>query len=242
MSEVSYWRVLTRPPLLKAVLARRVRRLLVARAIRRDVKRAESLIAAAGGQRGLFIDCGSNLGQGFTYFKTHFQPQRFDYILIEPNPYCVAHLRSTAAGANERIEIIDAAASIGDGEAVLYGVADGAADRTSQGGSIVTAHPSAWQSNGARQSLAVRTFSLAELVASKRDAYAVIAMKMDIEGAEYDVLEDLITSGAHRHLHSVYVEFHSQYMRGTEKRAYQRREAAIRARYAADGVSLRLWV
>ena len=65
---------------------------------------------------------------------------------------------------------------------------------------------------------------------------------MDIEGAEYDVLEDLAHTGTHRYLHAVYVEFHSRYMRGAEKWAYQRREAVIRKRYAADGVPLRLWV
>lgn len=242
MSEVSYWRVLANPPLLKAVLARRLRRLLVARALRSDVKRAEHLLEAAGGRRGLFIDCGSNLGQGFAYFKTHFQSHRFDYVLIEPNPYCVAQLRETVGVANERIEIIDAAASTGEGTTALYGVVDDAADRTSQGGSIVSAHPSAWQPDGNHAAVSVRTFSLASLIASKRDTYPVIAMKMDIEGAEYDVLEDLIASGVHRQLHVVYVEFHSQYMRGAEKRAYQHRETALRERYAADGVALRLWV
>jgi FkbM family methyltransferase len=240
-SEVSYWRVLASPSLLAAVLARRARRLVVARALRQDVRRAVRRIAEDG-RRGLFIDCGSNLGQGFAYFKRHFPASRFDYVLVEPNPYCVAHLRATLTGSADRVELIDAAASSGDGEAVLYGVAEGAADRTSQGGSIVTAHPSAWQPDATPEPISVRTFSLAQLIVSRKQAYPVIAMKMDIEGAEYDVLEDLIHTGAHRALHSVYVEFHSRYMRGAERRAYQRRESAIRARFAADGVPLRLWV
>jgi FkbM family methyltransferase len=242
MPEVSYWRILTSPPLLKAVLARRIRRALVWRTLRQDARRAEAMIAGSAGRRGLFIDCGSNLGQGFAYFKTYFPAHRFDYILVEPNPYCAAHLRADLAGTGEQIEIIEAAASNREGEASLYGVDDGTDDRTSQGGSIVTAHPSAWHATGPQPPMFVRTFSLAQLIASKRDAYAVVTMKMDIEGAEYDVLEDLIVSGAHRHIDAVYVEFHSQYMRRPDKRAYRRREASIRRTYAADGVPLRLWV
>lgn len=239
-SEVSYWRVLASPSLLATVLGRRMRRLLLLGPLRQDARRAADLLKAAPGRRGLFIDCGSNLGQGFAYFKTRFPADRFDYILVEPNPYCVAHLRASAA-TSKGIEIIAAAASSRDGEAILYGVTEGA-DRTSQGGSIVTAHPSAWEREAIPAPVSVRTFSLGQLIASRHQAYSVIAMKMDIEGAEYDVLEDLVHTGAHRYLHAVYVEFHSRYIRGAEKRAYQRREAVIRKRYAADGVPLRLWV
>ena len=40
----------------------------------------------------LFIDCGSNIGQGYTHFKKHFTSDRFEYILIEPKPSCVKTL------------------------------------------------------------------------------------------------------------------------------------------------------
>ena len=36
----------------------------------------------------LFVDVGSNLGQGFNFFKQYFITKNYDYLLIEPNPYC----------------------------------------------------------------------------------------------------------------------------------------------------------
>lgn len=135
-----------------------MRQLLLLRPLRQDAARAADLLQAARGRRGLFIDCGSILGQGFAYFKKHFPADRFDYILVEPNPYCVAHLRASAS-TSEGIEIIAAAASSRDGEAILYGVTEGA-DCASLGGSIVTAHPSAWEREATPAPVSVRTFSL----------------------------------------------------------------------------------
>ena len=43
-------------------------------------------------KKGLFIDCGSNLGQGFTFFEQYFPLKTFDYILVEPNPFCKEEL------------------------------------------------------------------------------------------------------------------------------------------------------
>ena len=48
-----------------------------------DAARILTKLDAAGpGARGLFIDCGSNLGQGFKQFVRHFPLRRFNYILI----------------------------------------------------------------------------------------------------------------------------------------------------------------
>ena len=43
-------------------------------------------------KKGLFIDCGSNLGQGFSFFEQYFPLKTFDYILVEPNPFCKEEL------------------------------------------------------------------------------------------------------------------------------------------------------
>lgn len=51
----------------------------------------------------------------------------------------------------------------------------------------------------------VETFSLAELIEVKRDAYDAIALKMDIESAEYEIVEEIVGKGAHRKLDAIYV-------------------------------------
>ena len=55
------------------------------------------------GKTFLFIDCGSNLGQGFKFFRKYFTLDIFDYILIEPNPNCIKELKKLT---NKKITLI----------------------------------------------------------------------------------------------------------------------------------------
>lgn len=75
-------------------------------------RRARAATACLGGRRGLFLDCGSNIGQGFEYFRQHFTADHFDYELFEPNPNCLPYLeRARACLPDHHIEIHNAAVS-----------------------------------------------------------------------------------------------------------------------------------
>src|SRR5262249_16291623 len=73
-----------------------------------DAHRAMEKMAGSEVGRGLFIDCGSNIGQGFSYFERRFPLKHFDFILIEPNPFCCDKLRSLIARRGGNIELIQA--------------------------------------------------------------------------------------------------------------------------------------
>jgi FkbM family methyltransferase len=192
--------------------------------------------------RGLFIDCGSNLGQGFSYFKRHFRPNYFDYVLIEPNPNCIPHLHSLRGQLAEcNIEIIDKAAGVAIGEVKFFGLSE-SHDPTTQGGSIVRGHNSRYYDALELEAITVRTFSLADLISEKKRIYDSLILKLDIEGGEYSVLEDLFGSGSHLLLDFSYVEFHSQYMVEPLCSEYQAKEQEIVARFASDGVPFRRWI
>ena len=235
-------RVLRNPALLPAAAATRLRRFVVSSHLKADVERASRRLAGAASARGLFVDCGSNVGQGFTYFRTHFRPHAYDYLLIEPNPNCVRQLRALVATDDGTIEIVEAAASDRNGQTRLFGLTDATGGATSLGGSIVLDHPSATSAPDGQQPISVRTVSLSDLIEEKSRVYPAIVMKMDIEGAEYAVLEDLLRSQASRHLASLYVEFHSVYMQKPIRAVYAARERAIRRRFRAAGIPLRTWI
>ncbi len=74
-------------------------------------------------QKGLFIDCGSNLGQGYTYFKDYFTPNLYDAILIEPNPNCMTVVREKFKSINN-IEFIEAAAWINEDKLNFFGLVE----------------------------------------------------------------------------------------------------------------------
>jgi FkbM family methyltransferase len=222
-------------------LGSQARRAALAAAVRTDSRSAKSRILTNPGGRGLFIDCGSNLGQGLAHFRKHFPAELYDYILVEPNPHCAGRLREMAESSSDHIEIVEAAASSREGRAKFYGLAEDGRGQTSDGGSIVRDHASAWYTVDEENALEVRTFSLSQLIQA-RGSYSAIIVKMDIEGAEYEVLEHLLETGAHRSLNGLYVEFHSQYMREPARSLYAKREADITRRYKAAGLPLRPWV
>ena len=217
------------------------RRVALAAVVKADSQAARARILGSPNRRGLFIDCGSNLGQGLKHFKRYFPADLYDYILVEPNPYCAGLLRAMYERSSEHVEIIQAAASNREGQAKFYGLTEDGRGQTSDGGSILRDHASAWYAADEERALEVRTFALADLIASRADAYPAIIMKLDIEGAEYEVLEHLLETGVHRRLNGLYVEFHSQYMREPEQSVYARREEDLKRRYIAAGLPLRLW-
>ena len=210
------------------------------RAAAEDAKRAMAKIAAAGaGARGLFIDCGSNLGQGFGQFRRHYPLTHFDYVLVEPNPNCLPTLQALRAELGGTIELLAQAAGTGVGTARFFGLEH---DATSQGGSVLKDHNNRYYAADEARAIEVPTFSLAGLVHERAPRYATVVLKLDIEGGEYEVLPHLISQDAHRRLDAAYIEFHSQYMAEPEHTRYRLLEDGIRARLSADGVPFRIWI
>lgn len=199
---------------------------------------AARLHAGTAPQRGLFIDCGSNLGQGFGQFSRYFLPQDFDYVLIEPNPNCWPALDKIVAAGQGRIELLKQAASTKVGVVQFFGLEQ---DPTSQGGSMLADHNSKYYAANAATALEVPCFSLAQLIEDTRARYPSVVLKLDIEGGEYEVLPDLIARGAHKLLDAAYIEFHSQYMAEPKGSAYRDLEARLKAQIVHDQVPLRIW-
>lgn len=207
-----------------------------------DAAVARAKLNAGPRHRGLFIDCGSNLGQGFNYFRRFYPLEDYDHILIEPNPNCLPALRELCAGLPGNIRIIEQAAGTGVGEVKFFGLAEGNADPTSQGGSTMKDHNSRYYAADENKAITVKTFSLADLIAGEHPKYGSTILKLDIEGGEYEVLEDLVAKGIHRNLDFSYVEFHSQYMAEPRSSQYRAKEQELMQRFAADGVAFRQWI
>jgi FkbM family methyltransferase len=223
--------------LLRGYFARRIETMV----IRRDARRSIAKVRQTADARGLFIDCGSNVGQGFSYFRRYYPARYYDYILIEPNPHCVEELRENVADVEARIEIIDQAASTRADHVKLYGLYEANKGNKTDGASIVREHASALYKADEERAISVKTFSLADLLRGRAGQYASVVMKMDIEGAECDVLEDMVTTGAAALLDAVYVEFHSQYMVEPDRTKYAMRERHIIHRFREMDVPLRTW-
>ncbi|MEI8701007.1 FkbM family methyltransferase [Mesorhizobium sp. ISC15] len=206
-----------------------------------DARQALSHLNLTKRSRGLFIDCGSNIGQGFRYFSAYYTPDRYDYVLIEPNKNCLAQLNALRA-ENLTMEIVAKAASVKDGYAELFGPPPERSEATHQSCSLVLDHNgSLYQSQRFAPDL-VETFSLSQMIRTKRKLYDVIVLKLDVEGAEYEILDDLIRAGTHRDLYAAYVEFHSLKLRNPARREKRALEAQMVRAFDEAGIRFRRWI
>jgi len=198
-----------------------------------------------GDKKGLFIDGGSNTGQGFMYFSKYFNPNNFDYVLIEPNPYCIDELKEIANLEKEKyqtnIEIIQKACDIDEDTVSFHGLTNNSKGKKSQGGSLLDKNMFFESEDKNKYSIDVKTFSFRNFLIQKSKTYDLIVIKMDIEGGEYKVLNNLLEDQTYEHINTIYVEFHAQYMDQPDRDIFIAQEKEIVNKLNKGSVNFRYW-
>ncbi len=193
--------------------------------------------------KGLFLDCGSNIGQGFSFFNKHFKSEHFDYELFEPNPNCLPFLEKIKVELNHNIVIHSKALSDHNGFLKFYGLSEPkSGGALSQGGSILPEHNSGTYASDENAAIEVEAIDFAEFLKGKIDVYRTIVIKMDIEGGEYQVLDHLLQQGLFVKVHSIFCEFHSEYMSLKEREKFRKKELEITDAIKATGCKFNLWI
>lgn len=193
------------------------------------------------GKMGLFVDCGANIGQSYSYFKSFFSPEHFAVILIEPNPNCMKILRDKFDDI-ESIAFIESAAWVKKDKLKFFGLVEDARGLTSAGGSIIAHHNNSRYPADVSAAIEVDTFSFSEFLAGQHQKYGCIIVKMDIESAEYRVLQDLLEKNTITYIDHLIIEFHSSYFLEPDKSQYLALEEALIRKIKSLGVGLSIWV
>jgi len=152
-------------------------------------------------EKNLLINCGANIGQSNDFFE-RLLPTNTDYILIEPNPHCCAILREKFTTPNYKI--VEAAVWVSEGEVMISGL-DSNQNRLSQAATISSGESG---NSNDRGLMNVKSLDLADFIQSLSSNYDNIYMKMDIEGAEYPVLEHMMATDSFSLINDIYIEFH----------------------------------
>ena len=173
----------------------------------------------------LFIDLGANVGQAYQFFKGIYPNSCYDYILVEPNKFCVEKLRLLVESSN--VEILEAAAWINNEKRLFYGLNE-SSNNTSLGASIIEDHNTISYNVQREKAILVETFDFSDFLLEQSVIYDEIIVKMDVESSEYDILERLINNNNIRLIDRLFVEFHSAYMKDSkEKNSYLLRERRL---------------
>jgi FkbM family methyltransferase len=146
----------------------------------------------------IVVDAGANVGR----YSAMFAARGARVHAFEPHPAAFAAL-SLLTHLWPNITCINKAVSDKDGAALLYFRKQGPALRWSGSASLMPEKDNI----DPAQSIRVETVRLANVL---RELGAVRFLKMDIEGAEYGVLADLISSGMAGKVEMIAVETHER--------------------------------
>lgn len=102
-------------------------------------------------------------------------------------------------------------------------------------------HASKLYAANEEKAILVHEFSFSDFLSEKIVKYQTLVIKLDIEGGEYKVLEDLLERNIQKNISVMYVEFHSQYMSEPHRSIYREREINIVNAYQKARIIFRLW-
>lgn len=163
----------------------------------------------------IFIDCGANKGSDLDMFKTnHKDHQSWRMIAFEPNPECVDYMLLN--GKLDNVELVEKAVWIED-STMTFNI--GSNTKSSTLRSDKKTHMS-------NKSITVETIDLSNYISQfNEEDYIILAL--DVEGAEYEVLEKMLTEKTIDLVDEIFVEFHTHKMKNSKEDNLQVREDKI---------------
>ncbi|MCI5055365.1 MAG: FkbM family methyltransferase [Flavobacteriales bacterium] len=145
------------------------------------------------------IDCGANIGMAILYFKKRYPNAHIR--AFEPNPHVFELLeKNVKINGLENVELFNLCLSNEEGEMEFY--------MNEDHGTLVG---SLKQARGGNAKISVKSKKLSSLI----DSEEIDLIKMDIEGAEKEVISDLIANDKLKIVHRFIIEYHHRL--GSEK-------------------------
>jgi len=156
-------------------------------------------------ERNIFIDCGGHRGQSIRKFKKQkvYFLNEFEIYSFEPN----FKLIENYASQNTSDKIMPQAVWVEDKEMNFY-----LDENDFDGSSLLKEkkHPGGWRENNLEHPMKVGAIDFSSWVLRNFSINDYIILKMDIEGAEYEVLSKMIKDGSINYINELYIEWHHE--------------------------------
>ena len=195
---------------------------------------AQDLASIHNDKKVLFVDLGANLGQSYSWFKKYFNTSNISFELFEPNPNCVKKLEQIDDVVAGKVTLHPVGVGVEEGTFDFYGLDDSEGGEYSQGGSIVQEHNSESYTSSKDRAIKVKVINFSSYLESQSAKFDKIIVKMDIEGAEVELLETLLEKNTANLISILYVEFHAQYQSEEHSLSTKKREDKIMKRLSND--------
>jgi len=150
--------------------------------------------------RHVFIDAGAHFGESYQAFRKSglYSRHTWEIFAIEANPTLAARLPEAP-----HLTVLSKAVWTEDGTLEFHMESE-----TSGANSIA-----AWKPEGEMTTITVASFDFSQWVKSNFAEEDYVILSIDIEGAEFDVLQKMLDEDTAKLLDRLYVEFHPQRLR-----------------------------
>jgi FkbM family methyltransferase len=193
----------------------------------------------------IFLDCGTHYGEGLRQFSDMFHmDEEWKIHTFEANPVTYEVFKSRRLphlGGN--VLAYNYAVTTYDGEIDMYIESPDTEIRdTGQGSSIVSKdkwNPQDGILKFKEELVPVPCIDLSKFVELNTSEDDFIVMKLDVEGAEYDILDKMLEEMTLHRISHLFVEFHAKYFTNLEE--MQQREFNLVQKIRAEGINLHHW-
>jgi sacsin len=180
----------------------------------------------------VFLDCGARLGESIDrLLETTPEAKDYDIYMFEPNPVCFDIINMSSKFKNYKK--IMAAVSNRYGREKLWGCVK----TNTSVGSTLEISKAEFDKVTPDDFVEVELVDLSTFLIDNFSFNDYIILKLNIEGAEYDVLDGLLKSGAADKVSKYFVDFHTQWLAPE----FAVRERALRKKYKEIGKPLHGW-
>lgn len=185
----------------------------------------------------LFIDCGTNLGQGLKQFDKKlnlFNHPKWDIYTFEPNPYILLNEMFKNV---KNLTKINKAVWINENN--LQFICKGKKDKSMRekygeerfqgGGSQIDESQKNYNipSHVEVDYITVEAINFSNFLKEMADKYKEIIVKMDIEGAEFQIIDHLIENDTLKLIDELYIETHGRFDFPEKEWANKKKEIKI---------------
>ena len=150
----------------------------------------------------LVIDVGANVGK----FTDIFLKKGFKVHAFEPDPIAINELKKICGNDNENLELFEVAVGIKEESKKLYRYRkfDVANPETTIGSSLLS-----FRSGKDKPFVEIKCIDFIKYLKNIDNKIALL--KIDIEGAEVEILEKIVDEGIHKKIGRIYVETHERF-------------------------------
>jgi len=194
--------------------------------------------------RKILLDCGCHYGKGLRkQIEINKIDSSWEIYCWEANPYTYEHFLKIDRFKHLDITAYHAAVSDKNGT-IRFNIQsstdrNGGSAKSGTGSSLMSLDE--WKCKGGDfvEEIEVPQINLSEWMLLNLQPEDFVILKMDIEGAEYDVLEKIVDVGVINLIDRVYIEWHSHMFSNPEK--YRIREMMLMNEFNKNNIPVENW-